>query len=58
MGLTESSLSTIFKPFECLTHCKLTAKSPCCKSCCGEKSCECGIDTHDYDNQVNIKSNE
>ena len=28
MGLSEISLSTILKPFECLTHCKFTARSP------------------------------
>ena len=50
MGLTESSLSTILKPFDCLAHCKCTAKSPCCKRSCGDEGCMCGIDTHEYDN--------
>ena len=49
MGLTESSLSTILKPFECANHCKCTAKSPCCKRSCGDEGCICGIDTHEYD---------
>ena len=49
MGLTESSLSTILKPFDCLAHCKCTAKSPCCKWCCNGEGCELGIDTHEYD---------
>ena len=51
MGLTESSLSTILKQFECLAHCKCTAKSPCCKWCCNGEGCELGIDTHEYDEQ-------
>ena len=51
MGLSESNLSTSLKPFECLSHCKITAKSPCCKACCDD-GCECGMDTHDYDNQT------
>ena len=49
MGLTESSLSAILKPFDCLAHCKCTAKSPCCKRSCGDEGCMCGIDTHEYD---------
>ena len=52
MGLTESSLSTILKPFDCLAHCKCTAKSPCCKRSCGDEGCMCGIDTHEYDEEV------
>ena len=51
MGLTESSLSTILKPFECANHCKGTAKSPCCKRSCGDEGCSCGIDTHQYDEE-------
>ena len=53
MGLTESSLSTILKPFDCLAHCKFTAKSPCCKQCCGDGDdhCICGIDTHQYEDE-------
>ena len=52
MGLTESSLSTILKPFDCLAHCKCTAKSPCCKWCCNGEGCELGIDTHEYDEEL------
>jgi len=55
MGSSESSLSTILKPFECLTHCKFTAKSPCCKACCGDESCECGIDTHQHEEHERIE---
>ena len=53
MGLTESSLSTILKPFDCLAHCKCTAKSPCCKWCCGDGNdhCFCGIDTHQHEDE-------
>ena len=59
MGLKESSLSTILKPFECLSHCKVTARSPCCKWCCGDgDGCECALDTHSYDSdEVNVTSN-
>ena len=52
MGLSESTIKTILKPFACLTHCKITAKSPCCKWCCIKDECECNIDTHDYDVQI------
>ena len=55
MGLSESTLSTILKPFECLTHCKFTAKSPCCKACCGDESCECGIDTHQHEEHEHVE---
>lgn len=48
MGLSESSLSTILKPFECFSHCKVTARSPCCKWCCGEESGSCSVDTRQY----------
>ena len=59
MGISESSLSTIFKQFECLSHCKITARSPCCKACFDE-ACECGIDTHQHDSEVhvNVTSND
>ena len=50
MGLPESSLSTMLKPFQCLTHCKFTARSPCCKWCCGEDPGSCTIDTHEHYN--------
>ena len=52
MGLTESSLSAILKPFVCLAHCKCTAKSPCCKWCCNGEGCELGIDTHEYGEEL------
>ena len=50
MGLSESSLSTILKPFECLSHCKITASSPCCKACFDE-GYQCAIDTHQYESE-------
>ena len=55
MGLSESSLSTILKPFECLTHCKVTAKSPCCKACCGDEPCECSVDTHHHEEHEQVE---
>ena len=60
MGLSESTLSTILKPFECFTHCKITAESPCCKWCCpNDSACSLKIDTHDYEmEQSNTISNE
>ena len=51
MGLSESSLKNILKPFECLNHCKITAKSPCCRYCCGDNPCDFGIDTHEYSDE-------
>ena len=46
MGLTESSLSRILKPFTFLTHCKVNCNSPCCQSLCGDDNhCQCNIDT-------------
>ena len=51
MGLSESSLNALLKPFECLTHCKVTAKSPCCKFCCGDDPCNFGIDTHEHNSE-------
>ena len=50
MGLTESS-SIILKPSECASHCKSTAKSPCCKRSCGDEGCMCGSDMHQYDEE-------
>ena len=35
-----------------LAHCKCTSKSPCCKWCCNGEGCELGIDTHEYDEEV------
>ena len=36
MGLSESNLSTITKPFPFLSHCKVPCDSPCCVKICGE----------------------
>ena len=48
MGLTESSLNTIIKPFSFLSHCKVHCDSPCCQSLCGDNNhCQCNIDTTD-----------
>ena len=59
MGFSESSLSTILKPVDCLAHCKCTAKSPCCNTCHGEDDhCSCGIDTHTYDDDDDNNSIE
>ena len=38
MGLSESSLNTITKPFSFLSHCKISCDSPCCQSLCGENN--------------------
>ena len=48
MGLSESVLTTSVSPCACLSHCKIAAKSPCCKFCCDD-GCEILIDTHDYE---------
>ena len=58
MGLSESTLKNILKPFECLNHCKVTAKSPCCKFCCGDESCNFGIDTHENNSESDESENE
>ena len=48
MGLTESSLNTIIKPFSFLSHCKVKCDSPCCLSLCGDNNhCNCEVDTTD-----------
>ena len=39
MGLPESSLTTITKPFGFLNHCKVSCDSPCCTKLCGEGHC-------------------
>ena len=56
---TKSNLSSsIRRPFDCLANCKCTAKSPCCKQCCGSEGsdyCMCGTDTHQYDEEDNNK---
>ena len=46
MGLTESSLNTIIKPFSFLSHCKVHCYSPCCQSLCGDDNhCNCEVNT-------------
>ena len=48
MGLSETSLNTITKPFSFLSHCKVSCDSPCCVKMCGEDShCIFNIDTHE-----------
>ena len=49
MGLSESTLNTIIKPFSFLSHCKVNCDSPCCQSLCGNENnhCNCSIDTTD-----------
>ena len=49
MGLSESGLTTITKPFSFLSHCKVSCDSPCCASLCGENNhCTFNIDTRGY----------
>ena len=56
MGMSESSLNTIAKPFSFLSHCKVPCDSPCCTKICGEDShCNFNIDAHEY---VNSDSDE
>ena len=56
MGLSESSLTQITKPFSCLSHCKVSCDSPCCTKLCGEDNhCVFNIDTH---GNVNSDSDE
>ena len=48
MGLTESSLNTIIKPFSFLSHCKVHCNSPCCQSLCGDDNhCNCEVYTRE-----------
>ena len=48
MGLSESSLTTITKPFSFSSHCKVSCDSPCCTKICGEDNrCIFNIDTHE-----------
>ena len=49
MGLSESSLNTITKPFSCFSHCRISYGSPCCVKLCGDEDnhCNCNIDTHE-----------
>ena len=56
MGLSESSLAQITKPFSCLSHCKVSCDSPCCTKLCGDDNhCMFNIDTHE---NVNSDSDE
>ena len=49
MGLSESSLNTITKPFSFLSHCKISCDSPCCEGIFGENNhCICNVDTHEH----------
>ena len=49
MGMSESSLNTITKPFSFLSHCKVSCDSPCCTKLCGEDNhCNVNIDTHEH----------
>ena len=48
MGLSESSLTTLTKPFSFLPHCKVSCDSPCCASLCGDNNhCVFNFDTHE-----------
>ena len=54
--VSESSLTTITKPFSCLRHCKVSCDSPCCTKICGEYNhYVVNIDTHE---NVNSDSDE
>ena len=56
MRLSESSLNTITKPFNFLSHFKVSCDPPCCEIIFGENSqCICNVDTHEY---VNSDSEE
>ena len=57
MGLSESNLATMLKSFECLSHCKITARSPCCRACCNEGR-ECSMDTHNCGSEDSVISND
>ena len=49
MGLSESSLNIITKPFPFLSHCKISCDSPCCEGFFGENNhCICHVDTHEH----------
>ena len=48
MGLPESSLTTITKPFSFLSHCKVACDRPCCiEKCGGRNHCVFDIGTHE-----------
>ena len=50
MGLSESTLTQVTKPFSCLSHCKISCDSPCCTKTFGDEDnhCICNNDTHEY----------
>ena len=49
MGVGESILTQIIKPFLFLPHCKVSCDSPCCQSLCGENyHCILNINIHEY----------
>ena len=49
MGLSDSRLTVITKPFSFLSHCKVLCDSPCCQSLCGENNnCIFNIFIHEY----------
>ena len=43
MGLSQSTLTQITKPFNCLSHCKVSCDSPCCQPLCGENNHCCFV---------------
>ena len=46
MGLSESSLATITKPFSFSSHCEISCDSPYCSKICRENNhCVSNIDT-------------
>ena len=49
MGLSESNLNTITKPFPFLNHCTVPCDSPCCTKTFGDENNHCirNIDTHE-----------
>ena len=50
MGLSESTLTQVTKPFSCLSHCIISCDSPCCTKIFGDgdNHCMCNTDTHEY----------
>ena len=49
MGMSESSLNTITKPFPFLSHCKVSCDSPCCTNIFGDENNHriCNVATHE-----------
>ena len=50
MGMSESSLNIVTKPFSFLSHCKVSCDSPCCTKIFGDGNnhCICNVDTHEH----------